>query len=302
MKRWERFRQLWGQPAYRIKLAFFLILSIAIFLASFLITSTVWSDILLQFAVTFGAVGVLQLLWDFLGGEPLEIRIDEVKHEVRDIKSSVDLLSDLLDGNIGLERIWPDRRSWQEDPQDGLSIWQERVCQADQADIVSNTLWINWMQEKHRKQLFKQIARGARVRMLIYEPGSEVQRLRAKDEQDVPGQMESEIKATLVRLAQDRKTLPESARKNLEVRLTNYSVHPAQIIRADDRTIVATYLAGKGGSPSPTMQLRGTETAYFQKYVDQVEILWERAKPVDDEAFDRMLGEYGVIPTPPEVD
>jgi len=79
-------------------------------------------------------------------------------------------------------------------------------------------------------------------------------------------------------------------------------VHPAQIIRADDRTIVATYLAGKGGSPSPTMQLRGTETAYFQKYVDQVEILWERAKPVDDEAFDRMLGEYGVIPTPPEVD
>jgi hypothetical protein len=50
------------------------------------------------------------------------------------------------------------------------------------------------------------------------------------------------------------------------------------------------------------MQLRGSETAYFQKYMDQVEILWDRAAPLDDKAFDQMLEEYGAIATPPDVD
>ena len=208
MGRWERFRQLFGQPAYRIKLAFFFVLSLAVFFASFLVGSPVWSEILLQFAITFGAVGLLQLLWDFLGGEPLELRIIEVKRELNEIQTSVALLSDLVEGNIGIERIWADRRSWQSDPKDGLSAWQDRVCQAEQVDIVSNTLWINWMQEDHRKRLFKNIVGGARVRMVVYEPGSDVQRLRAKDEGDVPGQMEAEIKATLLRLAEDQKALP----------------------------------------------------------------------------------------------
>jgi hypothetical protein len=302
MGRWERFRQLAGQPAYRIKLAFFLVLSLAIFFASFLVDSSVWSEILLQFAVTFGAVGLLQLLWDFLGGEPLELRIDEVRDEVREIQTSVSLLSDLVDGNIGIERIWADRRSWQSDAKDGLSVWQDRVCQAEQVDIVSNTLWINWMQEDHRKRLFKNIVGGARVRMIVYEPGSEVQRLRAKDEKDVPGQMEAEIKATLLRLAQDQKALPAAARQNLQVRLTSESVHSAQIIRADDRMIVATYLSGKSGSPSPTMQLRGAESSYYRKYAEQIEILWERAKSSDDEQLDRVLREYGALPTPPDTE
>jgi hypothetical protein len=264
--------------------------------------SPVWNEILLQFAVTFAAVGVLQVLWDFLGGEPLELRIDEVKDEVREIQTSVDLLSDLVDGNIGIERIWADRRSWQSDQEDGLTAWQERVCQAEQVDIVSNTLWINWMQEDHRKRLFKNIIGGARVRMIVYEPGSEVQQLRAWDEIDVPGQMEAEIKATLLRLAEDEKALPEAARQNLQLRLTFRSVHSAQIIRADDRMLVATYLSGKSGSPSPTMQLRGVESSYFQKYAEQIEILWERAKPSDGEQRERVLREYSTLPTPPDTE
>jgi hypothetical protein len=302
MGRWERFRQLFGQPAYRIKLAFFFVLSLAVFFASFLVGSPVWSEILLQFAITFGAVGLLQLLWDFLGGEPLELRIIEVKRELNEIQTSVALLSDLVEGNIGMERIWADRRSWQSDPKDGLSAWQDRVCQAEQVDIVSNTLWINWMQEDHRKRLFKNIVGGARVRMVVYEPGSDVQRLRAKDEGDVPGQMEAEIKATLLRLAEDQKALPAAARQYLQVRMTSESVHPAQIIRADDRMIVATYLSGKSGSPSPTMQLRGTGSSYFQKYAEQIDLLWKRATPADDEQLDRVLREYSALPTPPDTE
>lgn len=175
MSRWTRIRQTLGQPIYRTKLAFFLILGFTAVLLAILLQSRFpfWSEVFVEFAVTFSAVGFLQLLWDFLGGEPMELRIEEIKDEMKNIKSSIILLSDLIDGNIGIERIWPDRRTWQEDLADGLKVWQDRVVRARRIDIMSNTLWNNWMhREKFRKRLFNHIAQGAHVRILIYDPNS----------------------------------------------------------------------------------------------------------------------------------
>lgn len=305
MSRWERFRETLRQPTYRTKLAFFLILGftavlLAVLLQSF---SLFWSEMLLDFAVTFGAVGMLQLLWDFLGGEPVGLQIEEVRDEVRNIERSITVLSDLVDGYIGVERIWPDRRTWQEDRTDGLKVWHARVFQAQRVDIMSNTLWNNWIHRaEFRRRLFGNIAQGANVRILIYDPDSEVLFLRAKDEKDVPGEMQMEIKATLLRVAEGWNVLPVSAKPNLEVRLTTRTLHPAQIIRADEQMIVAIYLSGKSGGPSPAMQLQGSNSSYFRKYAEQFEILWQRAEPLNDDRFRHILHEFGDLPTPPTED
>lgn len=305
MSRYRRFRQTLQQPAYRIRLAFFLILGFTAVLLSVLIQSRspFWSEVLLEFAVTFGAVGVLQLLWDFLGGEPMELRIEEVKDEVRSVQQSITLLSDLIDGNIGIERIWSDRQAWREDPADGLRVWFARVCQANRVDIMSNTLWNNWMHRvEFRSRLFDNVAQGAHVRILIYGPDSEAVRLRAKDERDVPGQMQMEIKSTLLTVAEERSNLPVPAKANLEVRLTTQTLHPVQMIRANDRMVVASYLSGKSGSPSPTMQIRGDKSSYFQKYAEQFGTLWEQAEPFGDDQFNIVLQEYRYLPAPPTED
>lgn len=305
MSRWRRFRQTIQQPAYRIRLAFFLILGSTAVLLSVLIQSRspFWSEVLLEFAVTFGAVGVLQLLWDFLGGEPMELLIEEVKEEVRSVQQSITLLSDLIDGNIGIERIWSDRQAWREDPADGLRVWYDRVSQANCVDIMSNTLWNNWMHRaEFRSRLFDNVAQGAHVRILIYGPDSEAVRLRARDERDVPGEMQIEIKSTLTRVAEERSNLPAPAKTNLEVRLTTQTLHPVQMIRANDRMVLASYLSGRSGTPSPTMQIRGDKSSYFQKYAKQFETLWERAKPFGDDQFNKVLQEYRYLPAPPTED
>ena len=229
----------------------------------------------------------------------MELQIEEVKDEIRNIKSSINLLSDLIDGDIGIERIWPDRRTWQEDLADGLRVWHARVLQAKHVDMMSNTLWNNWMHRgEFRKRLFDSIAQGAHVRILVYDPDSEVLRLRAKDEKDVPGEMQMEIKATLLRVAEVWNDLSVSARTSLEMRLTTRTLHLVQIIRADDRMVIATYLSGKSGGPSPTMQLRGSESSYFRKHIEQFETLWEWARPLGDDQFDQILRDYGYLPTP----
>ena len=332
-----RLARIWrtlGEPVYRTKLAFFVLLGIVVvMLAVFFRSDVFWSSVLVQFAVTFTAVGLLELLWDFVGGEPTALRLEEIKKEVDDIKisqqtveeikselktikSSVDLLeevkaevdrlkppmivlSDLMDQNIGLERIWPNRRAWQGDLTDGLLIWQGRVCNAKTVEIVSSTLWNNWVhQNSFRNELFKSIAGGAQVRILIYDPDSDVLRQRAKDEKDVPGEMEQEIKATLLRLAEGWRDLSPSAKEGFQLRLTTRTLHPVHMIRADERMLIAIYLSGQSGGPCPTFQIRSSESAYFRTYSEQFQTLWGRAQQVDSKGFERILKDYGDLAPP----
>lgn len=300
-----QFTEKLRQPVYRVKLAFFLILGFATTLASIQLQSRspFWSEVLKDFAVTLSAVGLLQLLWDFLGGDPLGRRVEE-------LGQSITLLSDLTEGNIGLERIWKDRRSWDKDPVDGRETWYARVCEAKHVDIASNTLWNNWIKEpEFRDRLFESLGQGTRVRILVYDPDSDVLQLRAKDEKDtfeeVQGskvyEMQLEIKRTLREIAAKRRALPELARMKggLEVRLTDKALHLAQIVRADEAMIVAIYLSGRSGSWSPTMQLRGADSSLFQSYADQFNTIWERGRALDDADFDRILEETeGTRPAP----
>ncbi len=160
-----------------------------------------------------------------------------------------------------------------------------------------------------RKELFDNLRRDVLVRILIYDPDSEVLVMRATDEKDkyvkiqtigpkkTDGkwfEMQQEINSTLHTLAEDWKNLNELGRKNLEVRLTYQSSHPLQMVRADEQMLVAFYLSGKSGTPSPTMQFRGSKSTYFLKYMEQFETLWERAKPVDDKYFNEILQEFEV--------
>lgn len=325
MSRWGQRRQILKQPTYRIKLGFFLLLSITtISVAIVLPPNCLGRDILLEFAVTFGAVGILQLLWDFVGGEPLEARIEN-------ILQSTAVLSDLQNGDIGIERIWPDRHTWEEDSEDGRAKWYTRVCQARRIDMVSNTLWDNWIQrEKFLKRLFEHIKQDdIVVRILIYDPDSKAFKMRAKDEGQ-ESEMQREIAKTLKKVRDKWNKVPESARRTkrkvrstihrvdglknnlpeparttkLEVGLTHKTLHLAQIIRADDRMLVANYLSGKSGSVSPTMQLRGSDSSYFRKYAKQFRTLWKRAGPLDlnDDRVSQILQKYGDRSNPPPKD
>ena len=164
----QRIKQHLALHEWRTKLFVFAVLGVAIILLAVMIQTEPWRGILGNFAVTFLAVALIDFLWDILGGNPLEKRVDA-------IQSTMTLLADLTESNIGLERVWPNRRSWQKDLDAGLEKWHEWVCSAKQVDIVSHTFWNNWLEnDEFRTQFLKHIAQGASVRLLIYDPDSEV--------------------------------------------------------------------------------------------------------------------------------
>jgi hypothetical protein len=144
--------------------------------------------------------------------------LNEIDAKLDAVQRSMTVLADVVNPNIGIERIWPNRRSWASDPSAaGMTAWKKRVCQAQRVDIVSNTLWTGWFNDRDfRKEFFQNMVGGAAARILIYDPRSEIMQLRASDEGDPKGQMQIEIGWTLETIAHDKEILNDAVKRNLK--------------------------------------------------------------------------------------
>lgn len=285
----KKIKYLWGIPAYRVRLLFFVVLGVSAILASLIVQNPFWQDLLSNFAVTFAAVGFIDFMWDLLGGEPMEAKMiysfGEVNQKIDAINQSMSIMSDLVNNQIGIERIWATRRDWARDQNDGNEVWIRRICQAEKVDIVSNT-FDGWSKnEEFRKELLKSMNNRTKVRLLIYDPESSVLDLRSKHEKDfregVVNTMKIEIKLTIGRFATLRSKLDSAEKDNLKIRLSQGYYHMAQIIRADERILITLYQSGITGSPSPTIQVSGLESKFFKLYENQFNILWNGYKDFD---------------------
>ncbi len=78
----KQIKNLWSIPSYRIRLLFFVVLGASAILGSLLTRDQYWQDILSNFAVTFIAVGLIDFIWDLLGGEPMETNMNHAFVEV----------------------------------------------------------------------------------------------------------------------------------------------------------------------------------------------------------------------------
>jgi hypothetical protein len=291
MKLNKQIRYLWAIPSYRVRLLFFVILGTAAIMGSLLIKNQYWQGILSNFAVTFTAVGLIDFLWDILGGEPMEANMNnsflEVNNKIDSINQSMGVISDLTNFQIGVERIWPTRREWEKDPKDGLAVWKRKVCQAQQVDIVSNTFYTRWANDDNfLNELCDALKRGIKFRLLLYNPESKLLKLRSENEDGAQigkiSEMKMEIHAALKKIIGNQKTPGIAFMKNFELRLNSKFYQMAQIVRADRQILVATYLSQKGGSNSPTLQISGPDTEYFKTYTEQFDFLWEAGEKITD--------------------
>lgn len=305
----KRVKKLLGDPGYRTKLVFFVLLGVLAGVLGFLLEEdpAFWADALKQFSIVFIAVGLLEFVWDFLGGDPVSL-------EVRAVQERLSSLSDLLDRKLGIERVWSTRRDWEKDERDGLDVWHARVCEADRVDILSNTFRSNWLkrQEAFLEPFLKALERNDNlcVRLVVYDPSSIAAMYREFDEEGnfdqdheypegnetVPKQEERWVHEMTGEDIQTLETVndiwtSEHARKRLKLGLTTKSIHMSQIIRADDKMIVAVYLSGQTGSHAPTLQLCGSGTDFFDKYEKQFELMWERARKVSPDQLQEQLKE-----------
>ena len=294
----KQIKYLWGIPSYRLRLLFFITLGVTAILASLLMKGTYWQDLLSNFAVTFAAVGLIDFMWDILGGEPMEATMinsfGEVNHRIDTLNQSMSVVADLVNNHIGIERIWSTRRDWEKDSTDGLTTWKKRVCHAKQVDIISNTFYSSCAKDDgFWEDLFDSVNRGTKFRLLIYDPDSEILQIRSENEDDskigATSEMKMEIYSTLKKIAKKINSLDNNVKHNFEVRLNSKYYQLAQIIRADKQILIALYLSHRTGSTSPTFQVLGPDSSFFETYKQQFETLWATGKAFSTEDIQKFL-------------
>jgi hypothetical protein len=290
----SEWKQLLSVPSYRVRLFVFVLLGAFTFVVGVLLEKYKYPslhDVAFDFGVTFVAVGLVSILWDFLGGDPIERRIADhisaldvhLDNVHRSLAASTDLLA------LGIERVWAKRSDWEKDETNGLAAWKKRLCEENEVSIISITFW-NWIRdESFRASFFQSLDHKKAADIVLYHPTSEVAQARAADEADPYQQLPNEIVSTLLKLAEERVVRPATTHGKLRIGLTTRHSHFAQIIRAGERILVASYLSGKTGAPSPTMQLRGPNTPYFSTYLEQIQIVLSRAQQLDDRDFADIL-------------
>jgi hypothetical protein len=289
----KQLKHLWGIPSYRLRLLFFVVLGTTAVLASLLIQDDYWRDLLSNFAVTFAAVGLIDFMWDILGGDPREAAMRasfaEVDQRIDALHQSLGIATDLTNFRIGIERIWPTRSDWASDKVDGPEAWKKRMCRAKQVDIISNTFRTWTYDNNFLNELLEAIKKGTKFRLLIYDPDSDIVKIRSRNERDPESktttEMELEIGRTLEILTEKFSHLDRNARSNAEIRLNAEYYQTAQIIRADNQILIALYRPDKSGSYSPMLQIADANSSWFIAYADQFRPLWEGGKPLKTKAL-----------------
>lgn len=295
MNTYNRISDLIKNPTHRIKYAFFILLgTVLVLIASQ--SEEPLKSILLEFSVTFGAITVLKILWEFLGGEPIEEAYldstDKISQQLAKLDSTLEdgfsslsskllIADDLIKYNLGIERIWPSRREFRDDPKMGIKWWKDELLKSESISVLSISFWNDWMQDKaFRKALFKILEVGTTVRILIYGPGSSIQEMRAWAEDDSENRMISEIKRTVGAVEKIKSNLKTSISNNLAIRYTVEAHHMAQVLRLDNEMIIANYLHGLDGLSAPTIYVKDKYSLYYRVYSDQFERLWSKGKSV----------------------
>ncbi len=223
--------------------------------------------------------------------------------QVENKKISTNLSKDIIESNIGIDRLWKDRHSWQDNKHDGLDKWRnEYIPNASCIQIQSNTFWNNWLKDKKFLQCLCNLLENTCIEILFLDPESEMLGIRGNDEDELnaPHKRGKTLKKEIIRSLNSLYKYVHDKSKhlqnNLEIRLSREYILLSQIIRADNRMLVTTYLSGKTGSFYPTMQLCNDDTHWFKTYAEQFQINWDRStsREINFQELEKIVKKYEV--------
>lgn len=250
---------------------FFLVLAITMLVLYWVFRAETWSPVFLALASALIALVLVEVIWKLLGGDPITRAIAGVYRVIADLRTSTSLLRDLE--GTGIERVHPQRRFTDFDN------WYKFIRSAQEVDMMGISLRRDWT----AREEFVGIVRGRaeerkcifRILVLEPNPASPITHQRMVEEDDPSERIIANNRFTLDTFKRIRDNLKGETKEHIKIRVVQRSNLYCFIVRADDRLLVSTYLSHLTGSASPTMEIRGRDTSFFQLFADEFERMWE---------------------------
>lgn len=228
-----------------------------------------WADLSLNVGVSVLAVSIVDFLWRRLGGDPIMAAI----HRLHTVTA---LLRDLEES--GIERIYVSRDQFQ-----GKKELLDHMRAGRQVDLVGITLQHGWANDPElRDILAKRAGHGkCHFRIMVFHPDSGVVKQRDKEEAEEfnpkSARVSSDAGTSLNIFSQIRSGLPKEDQPFLEIRAIFETNLYCSIIRVDNMMLVSQYLISRRGSKSPTLEVRGAHSPFYQMYAKEFNQTWTRA-------------------------
>jgi hypothetical protein len=116
---------------------------------------------------------------------------------------------------------------------------------------------------------------------MVFHPDSHVAQQRDKEEAEEyktrPGRISNDALTSLEIFSGIRMSLPEADRASLEIRAIRETNLYCSVIRVDDKIIATKYLMSRRGSKSPTLEITGFSSPFFQIFAEEFTRMWTLA-------------------------
>ena len=229
----------------------------------------------LSAAFVFLTVASLNLLWSWLGGDPIATAI-------ADLRGSMDLLKD--SERTGVQRILPVSGSWSyEDWMDRLKSATERV------DLMGFNLLVWRNGEAFEDELLRLIGHKVRVRVLILDrqhpflDGYMGLSTRVPPNRDRLCADLDEAKHFFNGI--DQRVLDEYGDRfaaYFELRTAHEGKMAVHVCRIDDELLAIPYLFSVKASQGPLLLVRGHQSKLFRTFQNEFDQLWTLSAPGRD--------------------
>jgi hypothetical protein len=249
-------------------------------------SSNVMPDLLLSIGLSILTVSLINILWGWMGNEPVKNSIDEIQKSVQEsieeirnpiqksiteIQDSIELLQD--SHKTGVIRVMSDREDF---IKKRLESFRTRMRTATEIDVMGRVLYSNWANSDDIKEIFRDTAerRKCTIRILVLDPDGTVAQDRDAQEKR-KGASIANIRDTLRIFTELKESLSENALGTIELKTIDAILYE-QIARVDGYIWVQPYLHYVHGSGCPSFEIEGTTTSLYKKYKAEFEALWPK--------------------------
>jgi len=224
------------------------------------------------------AVVLLDLIWRFCGGQPIDHEVRSLCEQIGRLSSSIDVVE--TSHAVGLVSAYSRLGSFgkQDD-------WAALVnAAADHVDLMGRTLF-GWTRAAEIPAMVRdRISEGVRFRVLLMSPTNRWLDALMEDGVNLGAILAAKLEASIKFFRAIQNSLPADLRGKIEIRCFSHTPSYCGIVRIDNRFYITQYLTSASSDNAPFYCVYGTEKDWPRAMEREFEEVW-RAATVVDEAF-----------------
>lgn len=226
-------------------------------------------SVCLDLGLVLVAVPLVERLWALSGGNPLDLEVGQLRHQVQRLATTVDAMVNIE--AIGLDRVYDCQANFGRQAE-WLTLLQGA---GHSVDIMGRTLF-GWSRSAEVRDLCirKVVHEDVQFRWLLMHEDNRYLPLLMEEDINIGEMLKEKLAAMRRFLTAIRDQLPEAKRHLFQVRYFDHVPLYCSIVAIDDRCFVNQYLFSASSDNSPFYCVRGSRGAWPKLYAHEFNSVW----------------------------